>query len=437
MLKILIFVYFLFSTSILYANSCRRLLSGDTSTEGSQLAGLLAPLSIENLVQNVDFQSNGTVETLNPSTDVVVYSSLDNDLLADKNFPFDELSPRDRIIETDYGYAVMDVEELRDWTLLQHTIADPSRAQAFINQVANTQGLFPRGITNEAAEWLRWSVFAQYDAIRKAEKNIINKSASIDDFKGPFGMATDFWQEKRAAFRRLVRQKELIVFPFGQDVRYDPNIMTDYDAQNVLAILVRHFLISNLYVPRSNGEYIKLSEFLDRDSLMLMSRFPALLPAYSVFEDGHFSIEHMFTFVGRDDSYNFSEKLFPVEMVEGQPLSNLFVASARGGDLTESESVLSLDAYFLVSFDNEDEASGLSSGTIEEAFSREVERIDAFLTRKSSEFEKVTGYSLPVSTVIEDDFGDYTRRDYIVSFGDQVVPPHVLAAFYVFAGLHN
>ena len=123
MSKLLIFPILLTSFLSLnaYAISCKSLLNGFEKT--NSLLGLLAPLDIDSLVKNVDLGPSGSIETLNPRTDVVAYTAKDNNLLSDTGFGVDTLSVRDRIVETDFGY---DLFILLPWGFLG-SISDSTR----------------------------------------------------------------------------------------------------------------------------------------------------------------------------------------------------------------------------------------------------------------------------------------------------------------------
>ena len=451
---VLIYVIFLLFSSYSYANSCRSLLSD--STQSTDFSSFLTPLKIENLVQNVDLGAEPRIHTLDPSIDIIVWTNQNKKLFTDIGFPIESFDFRDRnrIVETDFGYAVLDVDELRDWSLLKYTISDLKRTQAFINQVANTPGLFPKGITKEAAEWLRGSAITEYESTDEIEYQRFIREKEF--FMFPFKKYAkeesnqEFNQESNEESNQEFNQEsnEESNQEFNQESNEESNIIADDEAQFVLEFLTRHFLISNLYVKRPDGSYAKLAEFLDRDSLMLLSRFPELMPAAPVFEGGHFNVEDMKTIFDGDDLYNLVERYFPTVSVSGHALSNLFIAIVEDGEHfldEEEESNLELDrlffaeleGFFAVSFEDEVKAmKELSANTIEEAFSREVEKIDEFLALKTDQFKEFTGYNLPVSTVIYDEQVTAMERYYYISFGEVKIPIHILTAFYVFAGLY-
>lgn len=426
---LLLSVLLLSSVNVYAAETCKSFLTTHTSS----IAGLLAPLEIQSLVKKIDFKSLSDPQSLSPSLNLKVYDRSESAILNRFKISKSEIGPRDRIVVTDYGYAILDIEELRDWTLLQNAIADQKRAKKFIDWVANTPGTFPNGITKEAAEWLRWSVFAQIESLRKAYKRI--ESSGVFE-AGPFGFDMSLFQFKRTEYYRLVRQKELFMFPFGIDIRYEINEMADYDAPVVLEILARHFLISRLFVERPDGSYKQLSEFLDRDSLIFLSRFPELLASYPVFEGGHFSVHHMFTTVGRDDSYSIAERSLPRSSFYEDINYDLdFIANVSEEDVSSEEPTLDMYAFFRISFD-EEIAEELSEEQVQRIYSAEIENMDNFLALKSRQFEEITGYRIPVSSAVEYDGFDDLDREFRVSFTRNDTPPHILAAFYVFAGIH-
>ena len=173
-----------------YANTCDSFLMNNKSP-----FGLLARLEIESLSKKINYNTKQDYKDLNPSTNIVVYDSLNFDDLLQDGFNPTALGSRERILKTDFGYAILDVEELRDWMRLQFIIADPLRAKAFIDKVANTPGSFPNGITKEAAEWLRWSVFAQTESQRKALNNLGN--AELQPRNRLLDIAINFFHEKK------------------------------------------------------------------------------------------------------------------------------------------------------------------------------------------------------------------------------------------------
>lgn len=426
---LLLSVLLLSSVNVYAAETCKSFLTAHTSS----IAGLLAPLAIQSLVKKIDFNSLADPQTLSPSLNLKVYDGSELAVLDRFKLSKSEIGPRDRIVVTDYGYAILDVEELRDWTLLQNAIADQKRAKKFIDWVANTPGTFPNGITKEAAEWLRWSVFAQFESLRKAYKRIESTGIHGD---GLFDFSVALYRQKKEEYRRLVRQKELFMFPFGMDTRYEINEITIYDAPVVLEILARHFLISKLFVERPDGEFKQLSEVLDRDSLMLFSRFPQLLASYPAFEGGHFNVDHTSTTVGSDDSYIIAERsLETSKLYEDIDYDLTFFA-----DVTEENSsdepTIDMYTYFTIYFE-EDQAEGLTAAQVQKIYSAETENMDNFLAAKSRQFEEITGYKIPVSSDVESkDFPDDINREFRVRFAKDDTPPYILAAFYVFAGLH-
>ena len=224
-----------------------------------------------------------------------------------------------------------------------------------------------------------------------------------------------------------MRQKEVLLFPFGNNARLEVYEIAEKDGQIVLEILARHFILSRLFVKRTNGEYAKLSEFLDRDSLMLLSRFPELLPSYPVFEGGQFSINYVFTRIGSDDVYTVGKRsISPLAQTDEIKYQVDFIANAQGS--FDDEQSLEQQAFFRISFSEDEDYHKI--------FSSEAESMDHFLTIKTRQFFEATGYSLPVSSVIESDESEYNSREFKVTFGNAKIPPYILNAFYVFASLN-
>jgi hypothetical protein len=418
------------------ALSCQSIFSNSSSP-----SYFLQPLSVAQLLRHVDLFTELDPESLNPSLNVVAYSLADKASLIDLDLPVDQLSPRDRLVETDYGYAIMDVDELRDWTLLRGVIDDPTAAKKFIDTTANTPGLYPRGITRESADWLRWSVFANQEALNRAAENLSRSMPSAPNSVADlFDISIRMDRLKRAEYRRMVRQREIFMFPFGIDVRLEPNEIAEHDAPRVLEILARYFIISKLVVPRPSGEYQLLSEYLDRDSLMLLSRFPEFLAIYPIFEGGQFSVEHEYIKIGRDDTYTLAKSfLSSMDVSQELEYKTHFIAIAH--DETTFSEGLELTGFFRIEFfDTDSDGQGvdepdLDDETFQRIFSLEMEKMDDFLARKTSEFNQIAGYNIPVATAIEDDSSEYGSREFIITFSDSNIPAHVLAAFFVFIGL--
>ena len=419
----------MFSLNTAHSMSCRNLLKSSMS-----ITNFLKPLEVSNLVKNVNLHADLNTKSLDPSLNHTVYSLKDKGRIEGLEFLFQNMTAKDRILKTDYGYALLDVNELRDWSLLHSVIKDQSDAKKFIDSVANTDGLYPNGITKEAADWLRWSVFANEESYKAALKKSKNP---IDD---PLDFSFDIYKVKKAEYRQLVRQKELIMFPFGLDVRYEQNEISNNDAPSVLATLARGFILSKMYSKRPDGQYRQFSEFLDRDSLMLFSRFPELLPSSPVFEGGHFSIDHEYVRVGREDSYTLSKKSFATTKFKGGIKYDLdFITDAS--DLEIGDTGLEVTAFFRLYFYDKTQSEDIVYENVTEKdfksiFSQEKEKMNKFLADKRTEFNELTGYDLPESRVVEEIDSEYRSREFIVSFGDAIIPEHVLSAFYVFAGLN-
>lgn len=138
----------------------------------SSISNLLAPLQIDQLLKDIDLNSNTNPETLNPTLDPIVYTIEDTVNVSDlKGLPLEKLSIRDRILKTDFGYAILDMDGLRDWAQLSSIIKDEQRVKEFLEKVANTEGMYPKGLTRESADWLRWTVFANKQAVLKSSGN--------------------------------------------------------------------------------------------------------------------------------------------------------------------------------------------------------------------------------------------------------------------------
>ena len=156
------------------ALSCKDLFS--TSAPSSpiltpQLYSLLEPLQIVRLVQKIDFQSQFDPSTTFPSYDKVVYSREDAVVLKELGLPTEKMKNEHRWVQTDYGFALMDVHSLRDWSLLSRVIKDPEAAKKFIEYVAENEGVYPAGIARESADWLRWSILAIESSLDFAARN--------------------------------------------------------------------------------------------------------------------------------------------------------------------------------------------------------------------------------------------------------------------------
>lgn len=173
----------------------------------------LAPLEVKELVKQVDFNQLDQKElTITLSLDTEVYDSTQLDILKDQLVSGFFLKPNERALKTDYGFAVLTVEELRDWQLFSSVINDPARAKALIEKVANTEGFYPNGITRESADWLRWSVFAHWEAIRKLSKKNLEP---LGEMNGLFDMLQSMLTSdrvRRKEFRRLIREKMSLYF---------------------------------------------------------------------------------------------------------------------------------------------------------------------------------------------------------------------------------
>lgn len=405
----------------------------------------LEPLQIRTLMKKVDWknlESDGS--TVTPSYDVVVYDKANESLLRDLKLPLSKLSSKDRIVETAYGYAIVDVDQLRDWQMLSSVINEPVRAREFLEKVGNTEGYYPNGITKESADWLRWSVFARYDSARKAH-NKAGRPPTSDEYDFmefmmkdlEYSMAVD--HEKREIFRRLVRQKNVYIFPFGiTDITLDLNEIREDNAVIVLQTLTRYFMLSKLLVKRPSGEYILLSEFIGNDSLMLLSRHPNLISLYPMFEDGHFEIPREYV-IGHQDTYSIaSKKLIISEMKEEVKYTvkvnqNIYYED----DSVESNISVSFDDYSSLEDGYSKLLNVVSAEDVKKLLSELDSDLNNFVARKTSEFREVTGVDIPEFIVEHEDDSDLAIASQFTLKTNQDVDPVVYSAFLMFMALDN
>jgi len=101
--------------------SCTEALN-PSKTFSSILKESLKTLDVEHHIDNVDLGPIANVRYLSPSSSLAVYTVLDKDLLNEKGFYINELSytlnGNHRIVETDFGFVVLDHEALEAWSLL-------------------------------------------------------------------------------------------------------------------------------------------------------------------------------------------------------------------------------------------------------------------------------------------------------------------------------
>lgn len=397
-------------------------------------ARLLQPVAIKTLMKKVDWKNLDRDETsLDPSLNAVVYTASQKNNLDDLGLPLSHLSDEDRILETDYGYAILAADQLQEWQWLKTVIDKPSEAKKFIDYVANNEGVYPKGISEEAADWLRWSVFAHKESFVKAKQELGHFTDGIIDSKVPYRKSyRDYENElyilKRFEFNSLVRQKEIFIFPFGfEDKLLLDEIALD-DAVTVLEVLARYFILSKLYVKKSDGYYSLLSSLVDKDTLMLFSRYPLLIPLYPMFEDGHFEIEKEITKIGTEDIYFLAKKrLLSSKLENGVPYNLEFNAMMDDYD--------GLSAKFSIEF-NDYEINMMDGST--QLFAKTVIDLNALVAEKSKQFTEHLGIPLPKITIEGQNGVDDTYYNFIFTSNDMTkLDAKVYGAFLMFIALDN
>ncbi len=405
-------------------------------------SNFLEPLKIDRLVQKVDMSNNYDPATLDPSLDKTVFSKDDFSDLKKLGLDWISMEKADRLVETDYGFAVMNVHELRDWSLLASIIKNPEAAKEFIENVANHKEVYPLGIARESADWLRWTVYANELSLRNAVTKMVSKKGPSDPLtlENAMDMVYEFDLARRAEYRALVRKKEIFMFPFTRNLEPGTGEINRWDAQVVLSTLARYFLLTRLYVGNDQDGYRLLSEHLDKDSIMLFSRFPELLPAKSVFEDGHFSINKVYTNIGSDDTYTVAERTFSSAVQYSNIRYDVnYFAYVSGKDYNEPN--LDILGYFRIVIREDVQNSELGSGKMstvdyEKLFAQEKINMQSLISLRAAEFRRLTKYPLPEPKIREDKESEYDYREFHVDFGSQAIAPHIMTAFLVFTALN-
>jgi|GEM_PF-4116446 len=424
-LKAVIFALVFLLSASSFAMTCDKFLENGSSTA---TAVVLYP-SIQKLVQGVDYRLDSDSADVAPMPTYITYGLAEMNMISDLPIPLDDFGKNDRILETDYGYALFNADELMYWSELDKISASGYGAQTFIDHVATHRDYYPLGLTKEAADWLRENIFAHEESFRTAAEGLSDSRTNQN--------LVQLLERQKNEFKEIVKRDQTLVFPLNFDGGDDYKVIGTQDAQAVLEVLNMHFLLSNTFVKSHEGAHVKLSEILNRDSLLLLARFPALFPAYSIFEGGHFKVDYSNTIIGQNDVYTLVRRDLPqIDHAQGADVFTHFYSSARDSINNYGESQLEVSGRFRVNVDSE--SSGvyrLISSELDKVFSLEQDRMDSFLADKTDAFERATGFVMPVSTVIEIKSAELFSRDFEVSFGDVEIPQHILAAFYVFAGL--
>jgi len=389
-------------------------------------------LDIDDSIKHVYLGDHPGMKGLLPARDLRVFSAIDMEAL--DGFPVADLKETDRVVKTEFGYAVMSGEDFRHWKDLAEIISDPKRAKEYIETASNTKGLYLPGLTRSAFDWLRWSVDAELSSFSEARKalGVKGKSDLISSLHDVFKLKDQLRDE-------MVQKKEFFVFPFGVDKNKMFNFISEESSVKLLSLLARYFVLSNLYIERDNEgvDYVKLSEVLDRDSLMLMSRFPELLPAASVFESGHFKVVYAKTKITHNDSYKLSNVTFPTKKFRYADFDSSFRSYVR-----EVKGDVRVSGYLTMTLAVPDIPSSLLSVSfVEKLYEMELRSMNVWLIKMLMDFNDQTGYGLPpVRFKLLPNDSDTFERNYKVQFAldmsDRSIkaPPHVLTAFYVFIG---
>ncbi len=455
MFKTLFTVFILALPNLAVAESiCNQLLQAQdtTKTFSSNLKDtLIETLKVENLLDEVDLGSLGDVRYLNPSSSLSVYTVLDKDLLVEKEFYIDELNLNlngtHRIVETDFGFAVLDSEALEAWSMLEQTLSDSVKAGEFIEYVSLSEFIHPGGITKRATDWLRKSRYLHFKAQFLAE-NFFREKLNNSGESVPY---RKIFIKRKLEYQRLTKKDNTFMFPFDSALEDGVAKMSDTDAQSVLTILARHFILSHMFVKkRLDNTYVRLGDILDRDSLFLISRFPELFPIYPLLKSGHFHVETSTEFVGSEDLYSIGSNDFEPKKVKLNLISqkgrkgvssavmnvnllkkfNIFV---EGRSETQQHKVR-ITAELTLSFKEKNRLlKNVNRHSIDEVFIEDVLGFHYFLNRQVELFNSKTGYHLPEAQILlSDDSYEDNQRTYTLSFGNMYLKPHVLSAFYIF-----
>lgn len=421
----------------------------------SALFNLIRPIGIRDLISQITLDSSFNPGTLNPSTKRVSYTVEQAGLLRDQNLTpiIQEMGPRDRLVETDYGYVIMDIEVLRDWTLLAGKIKDPDAAKSFLEGVANFAEVYPNGLAKESTEWLRWSALIAHEmpkySFDQEVRGLINTGRMPEALKL-------IGQKMKESGKFSFQGKEAFVFPF-QYAEIGGAISTK-NAPIVLATLARYFVLNNIYVRETNGKYRRLSELFDRDHLILFSRFPEILSVYPIFQGGHFNLlspEHSknnrlgVTEVAKaGDYYQVVERV--VLSKEVTPDFNYqvkFTSEVRSDEYIENPGLKDVYGTFYISFQIRDRNTGvfrdlnsetdIGYGSMMGGLSvQEARSLQALLDTKIGDFETLTGHKLPRAT-LKDESIMVHQSEFEINFEGPPLPPHILTAFYIFIGLDH
>ncbi len=392
------------------------------------------PFKIDSLVQRVDYRDNFDPKSLDPSHDKLVFSRDDAQLLHGFDLPILRMQNEDRWVETDYGFALLNVYAFRDWTLLGRIIKDPEASKIFIENIAQNDQVYPTGITRESADWIRGSLFINELAVQKAVKRLDphqDEQLNFQKFK-------IFLTEE---YRFLVRNQETFMFPIGNDMFLKQHEISLKEAPIVLATLARFYLLSHLYVKGPDqGYYRLLADYVDKDSLMLFSRIPELLPSHPVFEVGHFSIEKESIKIGHDDLYKIASKLsFRNHVLSSIQYEVHFIARARARDLLSAKADVVSGSFQIHFVDPSNARSTIyensNTGKLRKIIAKEVDRMEHLIAKKVIEFETLTGYRLPEARIIEKQVAENADREFAITFDPNDLPAHVLASFFVFVSL--
>ncbi len=421
-LGLIFFLFFSFSSG--FASTCSEVLNTKPLFSLTLLESLKT-LNINHLITKVVLNSFENIRELSPNATLKAYTILDREYLLSKGFVIEEFNENQIVVETDFGFSVLNEEEFKAWVELEEIIDDDSKAQFFVEEAAFTEMVYP-GITNQASDWLKFSAYTHFHAQELAENFFKKRRVSQDVILA----------RRKKEYSKLSNKTDQYMFPFDYGLDIGEVSISKVNAQIVLKTLSRHFMLYNLYVKKTNEEgefyYQKLREVVDQDSLILFSRFPELLRIFPLFEGGHFSINRRTEYIGSEDQYILSDvKLRAIQIKQFKMLKNFVIYAFDDED--QEGSGVELKAVLNMTFENPTEAlDRLGAASVESSFLNEMLSYDHVLKRYIKEFNEITGYNLQIGVFVLGDQVDFMTREYKFKFVGVEIEPYVQAAFYLF-----
>lgn len=416
--------------------------------------GILSSLDFKHLLSKVDWQQvQKTPRRYLPAVDSPLFSPISHELALARyqnKLPF-SLTSQHRVIETPIGPAVFPVDELRDFLLLESAVKSDTLSADLLASIARNRGYCPRGLHPRSCEWIWWSSFAKRESREIARRKGmlgIKSDHPLDDGLDRFSSQ---FLNARAEFRRLARQKNLFLFPFGTDLRYYESYqVAPHLSQGVLLLLARFQFFSHIYVTTDTTQkrLVPLVEQVGDDALVLISRVPALLPLFPLFEDGSIDIGksgYTNEFLANDEEWHQLGEAREIFRADEHFLATFlgpeakFLSVSMKADVDASYNSFSdFDRpSFNFSFDLvygsdavHEEDLDLTWAARDAIRDETLIALELLFSQKKLEFEKITKTTLPLLSI---SFEEWVEDDLVIDIGfSEDVSEALKAAFFMF-----